>query len=72
MDTGCPILISPSEVSATTSPCQRSQATVPDGRGVLGASSGLLQCLHMTNPRRTAKIKQVTASRVTGRETQIH
>lgn len=57
------------KISATT--CQRSQATVPDASRVSAASS-LLQCLHVTIPRRTAKIKQVTASSTTRKETQKH
>ena len=67
---GWPILFSLFKVSATT--CQRSQATVPDGSGVSDSSSGLLQCLHVTSTSRTAKIKQVIASRTTRKETQKH
>lgn len=66
----CPIHFSPFKVPATT--YQRSQATVPDGSGACDASSGLLQCLHVTSPSRTVKIKQVIASRKTREETQKH
>lgn len=59
-----PILFSPFQVSATV--CQRSQATMPDRPRDSDVSSGLFQCLHVTNPSRTAKIKHVSASRTTG------
>lgn len=60
----CPILFSPFQVSATV--CQRSQATIPDRPRDSDVSSGLFQCLHVTSPSRTAKIKHVSASRTTG------
>lgn len=57
----------PSSFSSLQSICYNtpeSQATVPDGSRVSDAR-GLLACLHVTSPSRTAKIKEVMASRTT-------
>lgn len=66
---GCSALTPPSKAFVITSPCHRSQATVLDGCGGGGSSSSLL-CFLMTNASRTAKIKQVSASSTTRRETK--
>lgn len=71
MEAGCSALTSPSKASDIASPCQRSQAAVLDGcGGGAGASTGSLLCFHMTNASRTAKMKQVSASSTTRRETK--